>query len=177
MKQRACIAIAIALKPSLIIADEPTSALDVITQRLVMKTLCSVQERIGCGLILIGHDMGLMAQVADRMIVMQDGRIAEDAPVGELFRAPQHPYSRMLIDSVPSLGERGPAAAGQGRAGRRRPSRCWYSTGSARHSAAGCSPVRPRRRWRPAAFGSMATSRASSPSSDNPAPARPRWRG
>ncbi len=109
MKQRACIAIAIVLKPRLIIADEPTSALDVITQRLVMKTLCSVQERIGCGLILIGHDMGLMAQVADRMIVMQDGRIAEDAPVGELFRAPRHPYSRMLIDSVPSLGERSPA--------------------------------------------------------------------
>lgn len=113
MKQRACIAIAIALKPSLIIADEPTSALDVITQRMVMKTLCSVQERIGCGLILIGHDMGLMAQVADRMIVMQDGRIAEDAPVRELFRAPQHPYSRMLIESVPSLGERSAAAPDQ----------------------------------------------------------------
>lgn len=109
MKQRACIAIAIALKPSLIIADEPTSALDVITQRLVMKTLCSVQERIGCGLILIGHDMGLMAQVADRMIVMQDGRIAENAPVRALFGAPQHPYSRMLIESVPSLGQRTPA--------------------------------------------------------------------
>jgi peptide/nickel transport system ATP-binding protein len=111
MKQRACIAIAIALKPSLIIADEPTSALDVITQRLVMKTLCDVQQRIGCGLILIGHDMGLMAQVADRMIVMQDGRIAEDAPVRELFRQPQHPYSRMLIDSVPLLGQRTGAAA------------------------------------------------------------------
>lgn len=113
MKQRACIAIAIALKPSLIIADEPTSALDVITQRMVMKTLCSVQERIGCGLILIGHDMGLMAQVADRMIVMQDGRIAENAPVRELFRAPRHPYSRMLIESVPSLSERSPAAPDQ----------------------------------------------------------------
>ena len=113
MKQRACIAIAIALKPSLIIADEPTSALDVITQRMVMKTLCSVQERIGCGLILIGHDMGLMAQVADRMIVMQDGRIVEDAPVRDLFRAPQHPYSRMLIESVPSLGDRSPAAPHQ----------------------------------------------------------------
>ncbi|CAH1658081.1 ABC transporter ATP-binding protein [Chelatococcus asaccharovorans] len=112
MKQRACIAIAIALNPSLIIADEPTSALDVITQRQVMKTLTSVQERMGCGLILIGHDMGLMAQVADRMIVMQDGLIAEDAPVRRLFRQPAHSYSRMLIDSVPSLGERRqPAAA------------------------------------------------------------------
>jgi peptide/nickel transport system ATP-binding protein len=111
MKQRACIAIAIALKPSLIIADEPTSALDVITQRQVMKTLTSVQEKMGCGLIIIGHDMGLMAQVTDRMIVMQDGLIAEDAPVRDLFRRPKHPYSRMLIDSVPSLGERSPSAA------------------------------------------------------------------
>jgi ABC-type glutathione transport system ATPase component len=111
MKQRACIAIAIALKPSLIIADEPTSALDVITQRHVMKTLTSVQEKMGCGLVIIGHDMGLMAQVADRMIVMQDGLIAEDAPVRDLFRRPKHPYSRMLIDSVPSLGERSPSTA------------------------------------------------------------------
>ena len=136
MKQRACIAIAIALKPSLIIADEPTSALDVITQRMVMKTLCSVQERIGCGLILIGHDMGLMAQVADRMIVMQDGRIAENAPVRDLFRAPQHPYSRMLIESVPSLGERSPATSDQFTPMRhQRRSRCWYSTASAKPSA------------------------------------------
>ncbi|CAH1687882.1 Peptide/nickel transport system ATP-binding protein [Hyphomicrobiales bacterium] len=106
MKQRACIAIAIALKPSLIIADEPTSALDVITQRQVMRTLTQVQERMGCGLILIGHDMGLMAQVADRMIVMQDGFIVEDAAVRSLFRQPRHSYSRMLIDSVPTLGAR-----------------------------------------------------------------------
>ncbi len=111
MKQRACIAIAIAMKPRLIIADEPTSALDVITQRQVMDTLCRVQETIGCGLVLIGHDMGLMAQVANRMIVMQDGRIVEDAPVRSLFRRPQHAYSRMLIESVPSLGAPPPAAA------------------------------------------------------------------
>jgi peptide/nickel transport system ATP-binding protein len=106
MKQRACIAIAIAMKPRLIIADEPTSALDVVTQRQVMRTLCSVQEQMGCGLIMIGHDMGLMAQVVDRVIVMQDGIIVEDAPVRDLFRRPKHPYSRMLIESVPSLGNR-----------------------------------------------------------------------
>jgi ABC-type glutathione transport system ATPase component len=106
MKQRACIAIAIAMKPRLIIADEPTSALDVVTQRQVMKTLCSVQEQMGCGLIMIGHDMGLMAQVVDRVIVMQDGIIVEDAPVRDLFRRPKHPYSRMLIESVPSLNNR-----------------------------------------------------------------------
>lgn len=113
MKQRACIAIAIALKPRLIIADEPTSALDVISQRQVMKTLCRVQEEMGCGLIMIGHDMGLMAQVADRIIVMRDGFIVEDAPVRDLFQRPRHAYSRMLIESVPTLGNR---AEGAGRA-------------------------------------------------------------
>jgi ABC-type glutathione transport system ATPase component len=112
MKQRACIAIAIALKPRVIVADEPTSALDVISQRQVMKTLCRVQEEMGCGLMMIGHDMGLMAQVADRIIVMRDGLIVEDAPVRELFQQPRHAYSRMLIDSVPTLGNR---AVGAGR--------------------------------------------------------------
>jgi ABC-type glutathione transport system ATPase component len=114
MKQRACIAIAIAMKPRLIIADEPTSALDVVTQRLVMKTLCGVQAQMGCGLVMIGHDMGLMAQVVDRVIVMQDGIIVEDSPVRDLFRRPSHPYSRMLIDSVPSLGNRGERGASPG---------------------------------------------------------------
>jgi peptide/nickel transport system ATP-binding protein len=113
MKQRACIAIAIALKPRLIIADEPTSALDVLNQRQVMKTLCLVQEEMGCGLVMIGHDMGLMAQVAGRIIVMRDGFIVEDAPVRELFQRPRHAYSRMLIESVPTLGNR---AEGAGRA-------------------------------------------------------------
>ena len=111
MKQRACIAIAIAMKPDLVIADEPTSALDVITQKQVMATLIAAQEEIGCGLLLIGHDMGLMAQATHRVIVMQDGLIAEDAPVGRIFRTPRHPYSRMLIESVPTLGSRAETAA------------------------------------------------------------------
>lgn len=106
MKQRACIAISLALKPDLIIADEPTSALDVITQKQVMATLIAAQEAMGCGLLLIGHDMGLMAQATHRVIVMQDGLIAEDATVKRIFKAPEHPYSRMLIGSVPTLGTR-----------------------------------------------------------------------
>ncbi len=106
MKQRVCIAIAIMLDPRLIIADEPTSALDVISQRQVMKTLDDVQQRLGCGLILIGHDMGLMAQVTDRVIVMRRGQIVEDAPTRQLFATPVHPYSRELISSVPSLSGR-----------------------------------------------------------------------
>jgi peptide/nickel transport system ATP-binding protein len=112
MKQRACMAIALAMKPQLIIADEPTSALDVITQKQVMATLVAAQEKLGSGLILIGHDMGLMAQATNRVIVMQDGLIAEDAPVRRMFKTPAHSYSRMLISSVPVLGGRQSRMAG-----------------------------------------------------------------
>ena len=111
MKQRVCIAIGISLRPDLLVADEPTSALDVITQRQVMATLVEVQERMGCGLILIGHDMGLMAQATHRIVVMRDGVVVEDAPVGRLFAAPAHPYSRELIESLPAIEGRLPAPA------------------------------------------------------------------
>ncbi|HEY8596687.1 MAG TPA: ABC transporter ATP-binding protein [Devosiaceae bacterium] len=114
MKQRVCIAIGIVMRPDLIVADEPTSALDVITQKQVMETLIRVQEDIGCGLILIGHDMGLMAQSTHRVIVMQDGLIVEDSPVSEIFIRPRHAYSKMLIDSVPTLGQRPLRAANSG---------------------------------------------------------------
>ena len=107
MKQRVCIAIAISLRPSLIIADEPTSALDVVVQRQVMDTLLKVQEELGAAIILIGHDMGLMAQVVDRVGIMYAGNLAEVSPVGELFRTPLHPYSDLLIASLPSLEEKG----------------------------------------------------------------------
>lgn len=103
MKQRACIAIATALKPELIIADEPTSALDVITQRQVMETLEKAQEAIGSALILIGHDMGLMAQCVDELMVMKDGRIVEKGSIRDIFSRPEHPYTRQLISSVPSI--------------------------------------------------------------------------
>ena len=103
MKQRACIAIAIALRPKLLIADEPTSALDVITQRRVMETLHKVQEEIGSSLILIGHDMGLMAQFVDDMMVMNNGRVVEQGKVRDIFSQPSHSYTKLLIDSVPSL--------------------------------------------------------------------------
>ncbi len=103
MKQRACIAIAIAMAPKLLIADEPTSALDVITQRRVMETLRKVQEEIASSLILIGHDMGLMAQFVDEMIVMRDGNVVEQGDVNQIFANPSHAYTRQLIESVPSL--------------------------------------------------------------------------
>jgi peptide/nickel transport system ATP-binding protein len=103
MKQRVCMAIAISLRPRVIIADEPTSALDVVVQRQVMETLRTVQEDLGASVILIGHDMGLMAQFADRVGIMYAGRLMEEGPVGSVFSNPQHPYSRLLIASLPSL--------------------------------------------------------------------------
>lgn len=106
MKQRVCIAIAISLQPKLIIADEPTSALDVVVQRRVMQTLRRVQEEIGAAVILIGHDMGLMAQFADRVGVMYAGRLVEESPVRELFSNAQHPYSQLLMDSLPTIESR-----------------------------------------------------------------------
>ncbi len=106
MKQRVCIALAMSLRPSLIIADEPTSALDVVVQRQVMQTLRLAQEELNAAVILIGHDMGLMAQFADRIGVMYAGRIVEEGPVRAVFRQPQHPYSQLLMESLPSLDER-----------------------------------------------------------------------
>ncbi|MER3417533.1 MAG: dipeptide/oligopeptide/nickel ABC transporter ATP-binding protein [Chloroflexota bacterium] len=103
MKQRVCIAMAVALRPELIIADEPTSALDVVVQRIVAQTLIGVQQRLNASLILIGHDLGLQAQVVDRLGVMYRGRIVELGSVHSIFKGPVHPYTRMLIGSVPSI--------------------------------------------------------------------------
>ncbi|MEM1388251.1 MAG: ABC transporter ATP-binding protein [Pseudomonadota bacterium] len=104
MKQRVCIAIGVCLEPDLIIADEPTSALDVITQRQVMQTLRDVQAKIGAGLILIGHDMGLMAQSVDDLAVLKLGELVEFGTVKQILEAPEHPYTRELISSVPLVG-------------------------------------------------------------------------
>jgi peptide/nickel transport system ATP-binding protein len=110
MKQRACIAIAICLRPKVIIADEPTSALDVVVQRQVMATLARVQQELGAAVILVGHDMGLMAQFVDRLAIMYAGRLVEVAPIAEMITRPRHPYTRALIASLPSLDTRGALA-------------------------------------------------------------------
>jgi peptide/nickel transport system ATP-binding protein len=107
MKQRACIAIAVSLAPRVIVADEPTSALDVVVQRQVMDTLARAQTELGAAVILVGHDMGLMAQFVDRLGVMYAGRLVEISPVRQVFTAPSHPYTRMLIASLPSLDQKG----------------------------------------------------------------------
>ena len=107
MKQRVGMAIAVALRPQVIIADEPTSALDVVVQKRVMDTLFRVQKELDAAVILVGHDMGLMAQCVDRIGVMYAGRLAEVGPVRGLLEEPLHPYTRLLVDSLPSLDRRG----------------------------------------------------------------------
>ncbi len=104
MKQRVCIALGVILTPELIIADEPTSALDVVTQRHVMQTLTEVQAKIGSGLILIGHDMGLMAQSVDELAVLKNGELVEHGTTRQIIEDPQHPYTQELISSVPLVG-------------------------------------------------------------------------
>ena len=103
MKQRVAIGIATSMKPKVIIADEPTSALDVVVQRNVMQTLGRLQEGLHASIILIGHDMGLVAQFSDHVGVMYAGRLVEIGPVKTVFKSPKHPYTRLLIKSLPTL--------------------------------------------------------------------------
>jgi peptide/nickel transport system ATP-binding protein len=107
MKQRVCIALAISLRPKVIVADEPTSALDVVVQRQVMDTLADVQADLGAAVILIGHDMGLMAQFVDRLGVMYAGELVEVSPMDAVYEEPLHPYTRLLIACLPSLEQKG----------------------------------------------------------------------
>lgn len=103
MKQRAAMAIATSLSPKVIVADEPTSALDVVVQRQVMQTLGRLQDGLGAAVVLIGHDMGLIAQFADIVGVMYAGKIVEIGPVRQMIEAPKHPYTRLLVDSLPGI--------------------------------------------------------------------------
>jgi peptide/nickel transport system ATP-binding protein len=103
-RQRVMIALALACRPSLVIADEPTTALDVIIQAQVLQLLERLRERLGLALILISHDLGVLAQTCDRIAVMYAGRIIETGPVSTVFAAPQHPYTKRLLDSLPVIG-------------------------------------------------------------------------
>jgi oligopeptide transport system ATP-binding protein len=103
MRQRAMIAMALACKPRLIIADEPTTALDVTVQAQILDLLKALTRETGAALILITHDLGVVARYADRVAVMYAGRVVEQAPARALYRAPQHPYTRGLLASVPRL--------------------------------------------------------------------------
>ncbi|RYJ03007.1 MAG: ABC transporter ATP-binding protein, partial [Actinomycetales bacterium] len=104
-KQRVVIAMAISCDPDVIIADEPTTALDVTVQAAILELLLSLRDRLGTAIILITHNMGVVADMADRVVVMYRGEIVEQAPVDQLFSAPAHPYTRALLDAVPHLGQ------------------------------------------------------------------------
>ena len=103
LRQRVMIAMALSSNPEILIADEPTTALDVTTQAQVLELLRSIQEDRGLAIILITHDMGVIAEMADDVVVMYLGRVVEEGPVDEIFHAPQHPYTRSLLQSIPSI--------------------------------------------------------------------------
>ncbi|MEV7970019.1 ABC transporter ATP-binding protein [Sphaerisporangium sp. NPDC088356] len=107
MRQRIMIAMSIALDPEVLIADEPTTALDVTVQAQIMELLAELQRESNMGLILITHDLGVVADVADKIAVMYGGRIVENAPVHDLYKNPGHPYSKGLLDSIPRVDQKG----------------------------------------------------------------------
>lgn len=103
LRQRALIAMALACDPEVVIADEPTTALDVTIQAQILDLLRDLQARLGLALLLVTHDLGVVAEMADRVAVMYAGRIVEESPVGPLFSDPKHPYTRGLLASIPGL--------------------------------------------------------------------------
>jgi peptide/nickel transport system ATP-binding protein len=107
MKQRVTVAMSIAMEPDMVIADEPTSALDVVIQRQVMETIDRLQTDLGLAVILIGHDMGLMAQSVNRLAVMYAGKLMEVGETEDMFYEPLHPYTELLISSLPVLENKG----------------------------------------------------------------------
>ncbi len=108
MRQRVMIAMALACDPKLLIADEPTTALDVTIQAQILEIVRELRQRLGMGIIWITHDLGLVAGIADRVMVMYAGLVVEQGPVGEIFSDPQHPYTRALLQTVPNVS--GPRA-------------------------------------------------------------------
>ncbi len=105
MQQRVMIAMAIATEPKLLIADEPTTALDVTIQAQILDLLKDLKHRLGMAILLITHNLGLVGDIADRIVVMYAGQVIESGPAAELLRSPVHPYTRALIQSVPELGQ------------------------------------------------------------------------
>jgi len=105
MRQRVMIAMALACNPKLLIADEPTTALDVTIQQQILELLLDLRDELGMAIVIITHNMGVVAEMADRVLVMYAGRIVERAPVTELFERPAHPYTRGLLESIPTLAD------------------------------------------------------------------------
>jgi oligopeptide/dipeptide ABC transporter ATP-binding protein len=104
MRQRVVIAMALVMKPTLVIADEPTTALDVTIQAQILDLLKDLQHRFGTSILLITHDMGVVAEVASRVIVMYGGEVVEESPVDRIFAKPHHPYTEGLLGAMPRVG-------------------------------------------------------------------------
>ena len=104
MRQRVMIAMALACNPKLLIADEPTTALDVTIQAQILDLMKELKRRVGAAIVLITHDLGVVAEIAERVMVMYAGRKVEEAPVAQLFSTPRHPYTQGLLAAVPKLG-------------------------------------------------------------------------
>jgi peptide/nickel transport system ATP-binding protein len=105
-RQRVMIAIALACEPDLLIADEPTTALDVTIQAQILDLLASLRERLGMAILLITHDLGVVAEVCDRVVVMYAGHVVEEGRVADIFRDPRHPYTQGLLQAIPRLGQK-----------------------------------------------------------------------
>ena len=116
MRQRVMIAMALSCNPKLLIADEPTTALDVTIQAQILELLEELRERLGMAILLITHDLGVVAEMVDEVAVMYAGRIVERGPVADIFASPQHPYTEALLDSIPrsACGTRKPLKAIRG---------------------------------------------------------------
>ena len=131
MRQRVMIAMALSCSPQLIVADEPTTALDVTVQAQILSELAELCKETGASLLLVTHDFGVVAEMADRVVVMYGGRVVEEAPVTELFEDPQHPYTWGLLGSVPRAdrprAERLPMIAGSAPSPLRPPTGCHFS--------------------------------------------------
>jgi peptide/nickel transport system ATP-binding protein len=104
MRQRVMIAMALSCRPKLLIADEPTTALDVTIQAQILDLMKDLKSKVGAAIILITHDLGIVAEVAERVVVMYAGRKVEEAPVAQLYRSPRHPYTQGMLGAVPKLG-------------------------------------------------------------------------
>ena len=153
MRQRAMIAIALAAEPKLLLADEPTTALDVTIQDQILKLILRLKAELGMSVVLVTHDLGVIAQSCDRVAVMYAGRIVEQAPVAMLLREPRHAYTRGLLDSVPLAGHArrplrpiagAPPAPGDRPPGCSFAPRCGYATDALPHRAAAADRGRPR---------------------------------
>jgi oligopeptide/dipeptide ABC transporter ATP-binding protein len=154
MRQRVMIAIALACEPKLLIADEPTTALDVTVQAQILELMKDLRERLGMAILLITHDLGVVAEMVDEVAVMYAGRIVERGPVAEVFAEPQHPYTEALLRSIPRVGMRytQPLAAIRGmvpsplewQAGCRFAPRCDYAFERCRNDDPRLLPVPPQ---------------------------------